>query len=984
MPCNFDRFQYDGTNQIERFPVALEENYLRIDERTEEDLYQYMRRIAGMLRYYNLDNFEQGNWQVFLPDSYQDFLELKKAKPHLTLIWVFLQMYRDLQEQLNSRKIDHTRYYYEQVLQLKRKPGRPSKAFVKFELNRQTQAVRLEKGTRFSAGEVEGRERFFTLDNDLVVNRASIVALKNILIDRNNQNRIFCAAVANSTDGLGKEMIPPGKSWRPFGESQAGKTAQNASMMPARVGLAFSSNVLLLGEGKRTVTITLTSKDDLPYFQDHFKILVSGEKGWNRVLSFSLRREGKKLTFRFTLAPEFPPVTALGAPLPDDQFQHELPAVLILLDEDKNNLYYENLQSIVILDVAIEVYAEQLRKTCEIQSGNLSLDPGKPFQPFGNFPQKGMYFTVTNREMTLKVIYELGLSMVWRGDGKNNEPIYVETGAKINDKKLDESRNSFSFVIEVPSFGKDLYYYGEVTNTPPVFINYPKQLADAIKSNSTVPEPPVAPVIESFDFSYKAKAKYTDISIVRIEPFGACVLTKDSTGFTFLPQWEEEAALYIGFENLPDPLLLPLLWEFEANPDGDVVPPPVVWSVLRGNEWQLLAREQIATDQTLNWQQNGIITLEIPDLNSRAGTSILPSGLRWLKAAVKQSPEWVNAVIGIHTQAAAVTEVMYEGAGPAAYPAESIQKIEYPVPGIKKISQPLSSTGGQPNESEHQFFTRSAERLRHKNRAVCLWDFERLVLENFPQIFKVKCIAHTAPNSYEAHGAVTLLVIPGFNERTAQANPFEPVTGRLLRKEIKAFLEKYAAMNIEIYIENPVYEQVLVDLKVKFRDGFDPGYYRGQLLLVINKLLSPWAYDQGEDILFENKIHKSVLWKYIEKLPYVDYIANFSMYHAHQSADYNGIGCMEIGLDFKIWDPPVASIAGPGMASGVDMAIGESFIVGFDVEQASATTPRSVLVSSRYHRIETISGNDYPCNGIADIGIGQMILEWDFVLSDVC
>jgi YD repeat-containing protein len=56
---------------------------------------------------------------------------------------------------------------------------------------------------------------------------------------------------------------------------------------------------------------------------------------------------------------------------------------------------------------------------------------------------------------------------------------------------------------------------------------------------------------------------------------------------------------------------------------------------------------------------------------------------------------------------------------------------------------PYDSFGGRVAEDDSTFYTRVSERLRHKDRAITLFDYERLVLEEFPEIYKVRCLNHT-------------------------------------------------------------------------------------------------------------------------------------------------------------------------------------------------------------------------------------------------
>ena len=61
-------------------------------------------------------------------------------------------------------------------------------------------------------------------------------------------------------------------------------------------------------------------------------------------------------------------------------------------------------------------------------------------------------------------------------------------------------------------------------------------------------------------------------------------------------------------------------------------------------------------------------------------------------------------------------------------------------PGLAVVRQPWPSFDLRPQETASGWITRVAERLRHRARALTPWDCERLVLQAFPEVFKLKCI----------------------------------------------------------------------------------------------------------------------------------------------------------------------------------------------------------------------------------------------------
>ena len=177
-------------------------------------------------------------------------------------------------------------------------------------------------------------------------------------------------------------------------------------------------------------------------------------------------------------------------------------------------------------------------------------------------------------------------------------------------------------------------------------------------------------------------------------------------------------------------------------------------------------------------------------------------------------------------------------------------------------------------------------------------------------------------------------------------------------------------------VEDPVYEQILLDFKVRFNTGLDPAVYRARLEEDIYRFLAPWAFDESRDQVFENRIHRSAIIYYLERLSYVNFITNLKMYHAYEGPSLFGIGCMEIETDFIVWEQPVPALG--------EMIIETDFIVGFESDLAIATTARSILVSALSHRIEVLHSDTPACPGLSASGIGAMAVERDFIIGQPC
>ena len=135
-----------------------------------------------------------------------------------------------------------------------------------------------------------------------------------------------------------------------------------------------------------------------------------------------------------------------------------------------------------------------------------------------------------------------------------------------------------------------------------------------------------------------------------------------------------------------------------------------------------------------------IVNLTLPTEASALAT-FFPPGMLWVKASIAAHVEGVCELVSV---AANAVEVERRAAGGAALPKGTISKLKTPLAPVKGISQPFASFGGAAPEAADAFNTRVAERLRHRNRCITAWDYERSVLQAFPEVRKAKCIPHCA------------------------------------------------------------------------------------------------------------------------------------------------------------------------------------------------------------------------------------------------
>jgi hypothetical protein len=397
----------------------------------------------------------------------------------------------------------------------------------------------------------------------------------------------------------------------------------------------------------------------------------------------------------------------------------------------------------------------------------------------------------------------------------------------------------------------------------------------------------------------------------------------------------------------------------------------------------VLPRTAILNDSTYGFQEPGLVVLALGQDASLEHT-LMPGGMVWVRALIRQAPESAARTLALHTQAVQATFSPpvgdledYTDHLQAGLAIDTMQRLKQRLASIKSVQQPYQSFGGRASETDTEFFRRCSERLRHRQRAVTPWDFERLVLATFPEVFKVKCLPHSDADGSPQAGAAALVIVPDLRYQQS-LNSLEPRAGAVLMSRIQDYVSTNLATPFAtLHVIHPVYERLLVEADVAFRSGLDAGYYASLLQEELRQFLSPWAYEDGEDISFGSRIYKSDVLAFMEGRDYVDVITHFNLYHSYEGPPQGGIGAATIGVDFFIRADPQPTIS----EKETGMAIGDTFVVGWGVEIAAATQPQAILVSHPDHRITPLNVGESDCPGVEQLGIGHMIVGLDFNVS---
>ncbi|GAB4012161.1 hypothetical protein GCM10028808_27450 [Spirosoma migulaei] len=452
--------------------------------------------------------------------------------------------------------------------------------------------------------------------------------------------------------------------------------------------------------------------------------------------------------------------------------------------------------------------------------------------------------------------------------------------------------------------------------------SYPKLLTQGVIDQSKedpgpqkIPNSPYLPILNEFTLDYQATTDTISLAPADINSFANRSLQlfhlgafgqAEENGFlkqaqSFLgstdknawlvPQYNPNGTFFMGLKEV-GPLeavaILVQVDEGSANPDR--IAANVAWSVLVENQWRPLLAEDILSDTTNNLLTSGIIKFYLPKETSINNT-ILEAGFVWLRAELKQAdgtPAPIDSVcnfVALHPQAV-LADFIDQRNDPVHYnlplPAETIQKSRQSLASVKSIKQPYASFGGKPKESDEAFYSRVSERLRHKQRAVSIWDYEHLVLQTFPTIYKAKCLNHTklilANQTLKelSPGYVTVVVVPDLRN-LKDVNRFAPKVDLNTLDQVTRFLQRRAGRQVVIQAVNPNYERIKLDFNVSFQKGYEAAVYKKVLQQDLFAYLTPWAFDVKSDIPFGGTLSKSTLINFMERLSYVNFVTEVKM-----------------------------------------------------------------------------------------------------------
>ena len=374
--------------------------------------------------------------------------------------------------------------------------------------------------------------------------------------------------------------------------------------------------------------------------------------------------------------------------------------------------------------------------------------------------------------------------------------------------------------------------------------------------------------------------------VMLLHPFGCERVSSMAHGV--FPEYACDGNLFIGLSARTLSGTLTLLFHLREDSSHQIAHDTsgIAWFYLASNRWERLADAQVISDTTRNFVSSGIVTLDIPAQINRDNT-IMPNDLFWLKACTGRNWRSFCSVYSIQTQAVTVGWDNRDNTLAhlrTCIPPGTIRQPTASIPGLRTVTQVGASFGGRLPENPNALKTRISERLRHKQRASAPWDYERLILEQFPHVSKVKCFAHMTTRIAEpCSGNVLIVVVPTVTDNESGAD-FTPAINADELNRIRTFAQGLSSPFVTIEVRNPAYEHIQVRCSVHFIEGLQRGFFLNQLNQAIIDFISPW-HDGGYQARFGWRIRTEDIKTHIVSLDYVDFVTNFSMLHITEDRD---------------------------------------------------------------------------------------------------
>jgi hypothetical protein len=366
-------------------------------------------------------------------------------QPHIGLILTFLQLYRYVQSDINKIPERQLRFYFEDVLGMRKMSRQPDRMLLLFRKDPAAPQIRLSSGTQVLAGQnPAGNPRLYALERDVILTEASIRAIRTLFVSRNQQVDLHSRfqTVTGLYAATHDPEAPVREGWSALGEEQRFRSQPDRTMEDANIGFAIASPTLRLGGGERLIDFRFGFTESSFHYltnllldishhrrlkpEEVFHVVFSGsamvsytaENGWATAMDAEFLSPAtwdlRQIILRVRLDKGDPAVTDYQEGIHQAGLQTDQPLFRVRLMG--NNAYhpYTHLQFLELEELNVHVQVKDLR-THRLHSSSGPLDDAGPFELLGAIPKKGSFLLIGNDEVFSKRIDSLQIGWDYYG-----------------------------------------------------------------------------------------------------------------------------------------------------------------------------------------------------------------------------------------------------------------------------------------------------------------------------------------------------------------------------------------------------------------------------------------------------------------------------------------------------------------------------------------------------------------------------------------
>lgn len=782
----------------------------------------------------------------------------------LSLLVAYLKNYCSIADTFNNRFSELPALYLNEILHVKPSEVVQDNAYI---IVSPTETCTLKAGQGFPAGQnAAGEDLIYRTTKAETVSPVRCTEVNTVYLVKDKKE---------NTTGIRRQAICPDDT-------------ANATMLfdvnqgeALAFGWQMESSMFILNEGNREVTVTFNLKRDTanalpPAGQGikGFTCYMSCTDGWQELEGRCLSGNGS-MDFRLTIGQDDFTPTACNEVTHGKTTVY--PILRIQTDTAPADCLYDWASRIEIDKVKIRTQVRGIRNFTFCNELG-TVDTTQPFQPFGIQADRGAWFLFGNEEIGMKTLTGIHIKGVWQKMPETEkewndryrdygvdassfkvgtewqekkewhpckdglQPLFrfdeegkllsadvyfdfPEAGALGDDYEYSHDKDGFfRITLQSPSIGFGTDAYRRLYTETMIHNGNCKE-----KNRKALPQEPVVPMLADVELEYEAVETLPTIP----EPELFVVSDNSETCFRSRLANEECKALYFTFSPVEGEQTLRMYLDMVIPPQH--IPyrmpesengPALIWEYRKAGIWTALPTTSVTSEETCGLTQSGFIGIRLPEKIKASDTD--RQGRMWLRASVKGKTDACLAIRGVWTNCIRLAAQNGDG---QPLPAGTIQEMQEADGRIERIIQPLPGFGGKPAETDSRLTAHLTACFGNRHRAVCVKDYEQLVLEHFPEVDKAVCLPCTDKGKRE----VRLVVFSPSADSRYYLSPSWKLS------EIQRTLRQYAPPCVQLMVMNPAYQEIKVSCKTVLREDVrDEGKVVRNLVVLAQNYLAPW------------------------------------------------------------------------------------------------------------------------------------------------